>query len=192
MDLTRGLRADVLGPPASRSCPLHRWNWLPLLTGVAVATALRQVATVDAVLKWPNDVLLDDAKLAGILVQRIDPDAAVVGIGLNVTARATELPPGATSLIEHDSATTDQDTVLHAILRELDATYQRWVDRNGDPDSSEVGIRYRDLCSSLGRNVRIELGGGAVQVGRVTAIDPHGRLVVAGRHFSAGDVVHVR
>ncbi|HEV8055605.1 MAG TPA: biotin--[acetyl-CoA-carboxylase] ligase, partial [Nocardioidaceae bacterium] len=61
-----------------------RWPWLPLLTGVAVAEAVRRCADVEAVLKWPNDVLVGGRKLAGILVERVEVGgraAAVVGIG---------------------------------------------------------------------------------------------------------------
>lgn len=82
--------------------PAARWPWLPLLVGVACAEAIAKAAGVDAVLKWPNDVLLTDGrKLAGILVERVDTPpgaAAVVGVGLNVSQRPDQLPPGAASL----------------------------------------------------------------------------------------------
>jgi BirA family transcriptional regulator, biotin operon repressor / biotin---[acetyl-CoA-carboxylase] ligase len=173
------------------SVAVDRWGWLPLLTGVAVATAVQEVARVDAVMKWPNDVLVDGRKLGGILVHRVDPDAAVVGVGLNMTSRAEELPAGATSLVEHGAAITDRDALLHAILRELAVTYQGWVDHDGDVDASGIARRYRDLCSTLGRTVRVELGGEVVS-GLASTVDTHGRLVVDGRHVSVGDVVHVR
>jgi BirA family biotin operon repressor/biotin-[acetyl-CoA-carboxylase] ligase len=85
-------------PPSAR-------GWLPLLTGVAVAAALRAQTGLDVSLKWPNDVLVSGAepgmagKLAGILAEQAG-DAIVVGIGLNVSARRDELPaPQATSLL---------------------------------------------------------------------------------------------
>ena len=80
------------------AAPPSSLGWVPLLAGVAVASALRQTAAVDARLKWPNDVLAGDAKLAGILAESWG-DAIVVGIGINVSQRADELPvPGATSV----------------------------------------------------------------------------------------------
>src|SRR5579863_386241 len=85
------LRPDAV-PPA-------RLGWLPLLTGVAVTSAVRAVTAVDAQLKWPNDVLVRDAKLAGILAEA-SGGAVVVGIGLNVSTEPDELPtpgPGAAS-----------------------------------------------------------------------------------------------
>src|SRR5580704_5288847 len=64
-----------------------RRGWLPLLAGVAVASAVRTVATVDAQLKWPNDILVGPAKLGGILAEAAG-DAVVIGIGLNVSTEA--------------------------------------------------------------------------------------------------------
>ena len=78
--------------------PAARRGWLPLLAGVAVATAIRQVSALDAALKWPNDVLLRSGKLAGILAEQ-SGDAVVVGIGVNVSTARHELPaPAASSL----------------------------------------------------------------------------------------------
>jgi len=77
--------------------PVARRGWLPLLTGVAVAEAITGVTGVRTVLKWPNDVLAGQGKLAGILAEAAG-DAVVAGIGVNVCAEACELPergPGA-------------------------------------------------------------------------------------------------
>src|SRR5207247_3184629 len=75
------------------SASASQWGWLPLLTGVAVRDAVAELTGLDAALKWPNDVLLGAArrKAAGILAQVVG-DAAVVGVGLNVTTTAGELP----------------------------------------------------------------------------------------------------
>ena len=75
-----------------RTVPPARRGWLPLLAGVAVASAVHAVASVDARLKWPNDVLVGPAKLGGILAEAAG-DAVVVGIGLNVSTEPGELPP---------------------------------------------------------------------------------------------------
>ena len=93
-----GLTFSVLLRPTA---PTASWPWLPLLAGYAVDKALK-AAGYEASVKWPNDVLLDGRKVAGILVERVETDAgpaAVVGIGLNVGMTAEELPvPEATSL----------------------------------------------------------------------------------------------
>lgn len=79
--------------------PSGRLGWVPLLAGVAVVSALREEAGVEARLKWPNDVLIADAKLAGILAESW-AEAIVVGIGINVSQTREELPmETATSLL---------------------------------------------------------------------------------------------
>ena len=155
--------------------------WLPLWGGVAVARALREQTGVDAVLKWPNDVLVDGRKVCGLLAEVPVPGAVVLGVGLNVTTRRAELPlPTATSLLLEGATTTDRDTVLRAVLRSLASVLA---------EASPEG--YRALCSTLGQRVRVELPGGPVE-GRAEAVDDAGRLVVDGRPHPAGDVVHLR
>jgi BirA family biotin operon repressor/biotin-[acetyl-CoA-carboxylase] ligase len=191
-----GLAFSVLLPQEES---VTRLGWLPLVAGVAVVSALRGFAEVegvgrgrmgDAVLKWPNDVLIGERKLAGILAQRVDA-GVIIGIGLNVSLRPDELPvPTATSLAIED-APADRDPLLRAILRELAARHEEF-------QSGEAALRetYRELCATLGRQVRVELPDGSVLVGEATDIEEAGRLVVRGpdgEHLlSAGDVVHVR
>lgn len=164
--------------------PAAQWGWLPLLTGLAVATALREQAEVDAVVKWPNDVLVQGRKVCGILAEVPEPGAVVLGIGLNVTTTADELPHDrATSLRIEGASTTDRDTVLCAVLRALSRALAGPDDARG---------RYRDLCSTLGEQVRIELPGREPVTGTAEAVDDAGQLVVDGVRFGAGDVVHVR
>src|SRR5947207_10649635 len=87
--------------------PVRISGWLPLLAGVALVETVRRLGEVDAVLKWPNDLLVDERKCAGILAESAG-DAVAVGIGLNVTLREPELPvPDATSLQLAGSACTD-------------------------------------------------------------------------------------
>ena len=170
-----GLTFSVLMRPAG---PL---SWVPLLAGLGVAQALRRNAEVDAVLKWPNDVLINDKKVCGLLAEAVD-GAVVLGIGLNVTTRRDELPvPEATSLVLEGASTTDRDTILRAVLRGI-------ADAVGDDTRSS----YRALCSTMGREVRLELPGDASVTGTADAVDDDGRLVVDGTAYAAGDVVHLR
>ena len=81
---------------------------------------------------------------------------------------------------------------MFAVLRELAVAYQRWMDDNGDAEASGIAQRYRELCSTLGHPVRVELGGGTVLTGLAASVDTRGQLVVDGTHISAGDVLHVR
>ncbi|MFC6160537.1 biotin--[acetyl-CoA-carboxylase] ligase [Kribbella jiaozuonensis] len=172
-----------------------RWPWLGLLVPLAVAAAVRAVAEVPAQVKWPNDVLIEDRKLAGILLERIEGPAAVVGIGLNVTLRADEKPhEAATSLALEKAVTTDRATVMAAVLRELASRYQVWVDAGGDP--SVVLPEYRELSATLGRSVRVELPDGTFLEGVARDLADDGRLIVdtpdGPRPLAAGDVTHLR
>ncbi|TWD82067.1 BirA family biotin operon repressor/biotin-[acetyl-CoA-carboxylase] ligase [Kribbella amoyensis] len=175
--------------------PAARWPWLGLLVPLAVASAVRRVAEIPAQVKWPNDVLVGDRKLAGILLERVDGPAAVVGIGLNVTLREDERPhPAATSLALEGALTTDRHTVVSAILRELATRYQDWVAAAGDP--AVILPDYSELSATIGQAVRVELPDGTFLEGTATGLDTDGRLVVdtpSGRRpLAAGDVTHLR
>jgi BirA family biotin operon repressor/biotin-[acetyl-CoA-carboxylase] ligase len=171
------LTFSVLLRPAD--LPQARRAWIPLLAGVAVASALHRSAAVDARLKWPNDVLVGGAKLAGILAEQ-HRDAVVVGVGINVTLGRQDLPvPGATSLLLENAAEMDREQVLGA-----------------DPDASGLRAEYLHRCATIGRQVRVELPGGRALTGIAADVDAGGRLVVRTSSgltsVSAGDVVHVR
>jgi len=148
-----------------------------------VTRALRARAEVEALLKWPNDVLIDGRKVCGLLAEAVTPDVVVLGIGLNVTTRADELPHDqATSLQLAGATTTDRDTLLRTVLRELTRTMA---------DVEGGAAAYRALCSTVGRRVRVELSGTSVE-GTAERVDDDGRLVVDGTAYGAGDVVHLR
>lgn len=186
------IHLSVLLRPA---LPAARLGWLPLLTGLAVVQALHAVAGVDARLKWPNDVLCEEYKLAGILAERAG-GAVVVGVGLNVTQRQAELPvPTATSLALCGAVNTDRAVLVLAVLRELAARYMRWQDAAGDAAACGLATEYTERCATLGRQVRVSLPTGAEPAeltGTATGVDADGALLVGGRVVNAGDVVHLR
>ncbi len=127
-------------------------------------------------LKWPNDLLVDDRKLAGILAERAGSGDVVVGLGLNVGWA----PDGAARL--------GADLTPDAVLRALLAAYDRLP--------ADVADDYRAALGTLGRQVRIELPNGVVE-GTATDVETDGRLVVIDacavtHRFSVGDVVHLR
>ena len=194
------LTFSVLLRPAA--VPRARLGWLPLLAGVAVAAAVRDVAAVGAQLKWPNDVLVGTAKLAGILAEAAG-EAVVVGVGLNVSTGPAGLPPPgpgglpATSLAIEGAASTDRAALLAAVLAGLERRYRAWSQVFGDPERSGLRAEYTGLSATLGRRVRVELPGGRVLDGLAADLDADGRLVVsvppdAGLPVAAGDIVHLR
>ncbi|WP_127358865.1 biotin--[acetyl-CoA-carboxylase] ligase [Actinacidiphila soli] len=195
-----GLFFSVLLRPSE--VPVRRWGWLPLLAGVATATALARAGGVDTGLKWPNDLLVtidgEERKTGGILAERVGDDGVVIGIGLNVTLREDELPvPAAGSLALAGAKGTDRDPLLRAVLRSLAEWYAEWRAVRGDSDACRLRQVYAAGCATLGRPVRAELPGGEAVTGTAVALDDDGRLVIATedgeeRPVGAGDVVHVR
>lgn len=146
------------------------------LAALRAAQSIRPDAVVT--LKWPNDLLLDGDKLAGILAQRsATTNAVVVGLGLNVGWA----PEGAARLGDH--ATPAE--LLAQVLREFDRL------------GTSIRDDYRAALSTLGRRVRVELPGGTVAVGTAQDVDDTGRLVVTLDNgsrdvYDVGDVVHLR
>lgn len=190
------LMFSVLLRPAT--VPPARRGWIPLLAGVAIASAVAAVAGLDARLKWPNDVLVGDRKLAGILAEQA-ADAIVLGVGVNVSTRRDELPVAtATSLALEGAARAGRQELLGAALGELEHWYLAWTDGTnpGDPDASGLRAEYRRRSVTLGRPVRVEFPGGATARGTALDVDTEGRLLLrtAGGPLavSAGDVVHLR
>jgi len=196
------LLVSVLLRPGLRADRLHV---ITMAAGVAVAEAVEATTGVGPSLKWPNDLVVRDRKLAGLLTE-VDlgtGDAAaavVVGIGCNVTQRsfAGELAESATSCaIESAHAGTPvvvtRDGLLDAFLDRLGHRL-RGID--------DVADAYRSRLGTLGRRVRVDLGDATV-VGVATDVDETGRLVVEtdgvdGAEtgppvaIAVGDVVHLR
>jgi BirA family biotin operon repressor/biotin-[acetyl-CoA-carboxylase] ligase len=149
---------------------------------LAAAGACGRVAGFTPEIKWPNDLLVADAKLAGILGEA-DGDAVVIGMGLNVASA----PPGGISAEEVAGYPLDRGRLLAASLEGL----ERWL-----RDLGSVAGAYRDACGTIGRQVRVSLPG-AVLVGRAEDLDHRGYLMLRTPNgelveVSAGDVVHLR
>ncbi|PYM90799.1 MAG: biotin--[acetyl-CoA-carboxylase] ligase [Candidatus Rokuibacteriota bacterium] len=131
---------------------------------VATAEALRRVAAVTARLKWPNDVLIEGKKIAGILLEsRMGPAAPVtiIGIGINIGQR--EFPPElagiATSVALETGRRVDRDTMLAVLLEEFDA----WRARLEGEGFGLVRERWRALSDTLGRQVTVDTVTGVAQ-----------------------------
>ncbi|MDP9797760.1 BirA family biotin operon repressor/biotin-[acetyl-CoA-carboxylase] ligase [Catenuloplanes nepalensis] len=206
-----GLSLSVLLRPGApdeargwAAVPMTAYGWLPLLAGVALRESVHRVTGLDASLKWPNDLLVPvgdgEGKTAGILAEGV-PGAVVIGVGLNVSLRADELPdrpagPPATSLVLAGAPDADREPLLKAFLRSLADWYARWRDTGGDAEASGLRAAYRASCGTIGRTVRVLLPDGAEVSGFVTGVDDDARLLVrtpAGdRPLAAGDVVHLR
>lgn len=197
-----GLFFSVLLEPRA---PAERWGWLPLLAGVATATALTRAAGVRTTLKWPNDLLVavdgEERKTGGILAERTETaagtPAVVLGIGVNVSLSAAELPvPRAGSLLlagaggagagaDSDAGGPgagggiDRGPLLVEVLRALADWYGRWSAVDGDADAAGLREAYTEGCATLGRQVTAQLPDGAALTGAAAALDGDGRLLIA-------------
>ena len=203
----RGRLGRTWTAPAGRSIAMsvllrperdpETWTWLPLLAGLAVAESLRAVAEVPALLKWPNDVLVDDAKVCGILAERVDSPsgpACVLGLGINVHLTADELPvPTATSLaVLRPEERFVRAEIIATVLATLALLYHRWADGR----DAELAAAYLARSGTLGRSVRVLTGDGSTVTGEAVGVDAEGRLRVRTptgvQTFAAGDVTHLR
>ncbi|PUB32339.1 BirA family biotin operon repressor/biotin-[acetyl-CoA-carboxylase] ligase [Promicromonospora sp. AC04] len=208
-----GLTVSVLLRP---QVPAGSLGWLPLLAGLAVVRTVSD-GGVTAALKWPNDVLLPAVdtvaglglyrKVAGILAEVVPEapgagngaPAVVLGIGLNVSQTADELPvPTATSLALAGHPRPDRTDVLVRLLGEVHAVVRRWESFGGDAVAAGLLDEYTAVSATLGTRVRAELAGraGALE-GEAVGLDPSGALVVRTdsgeeRAVTAGDVWHLR
>jgi len=136
---------------------------LSLAAGVAAAEACGP----EVRLKWPNDLLLDDRKLGGILVEAT-PHKAICGIGVNLTWA----PEGAAML----------ERPREEVLARLQEQIARWTAAPGEL----VLSRWRELSATLGRRVRIDGTEGMAE-----DLGPNGELIVDGSPFVAGSLTHL-
>jgi BirA family biotin operon repressor/biotin-[acetyl-CoA-carboxylase] ligase len=178
--------------------PPARAPELTLLAAVAICDALRQ-ANVPAVIKWPNDVLVGERKIAGILTELAsEPERirwAVIGIGVNVNATAQDFPPElrevATSILLERGSPAPRALFVAACLTSL----EDWLDRHAEEGFEPVRLAWRERNATLGREVMVKVEGRDL-VGRAEDIDEVGALLVrtdAGlERVLSGDVLHLR
>jgi BirA family biotin operon repressor/biotin-[acetyl-CoA-carboxylase] ligase len=183
----KGLWLSMLLRP---TVPMPKWGLIPLVTGVALAEAVEEVTNLETGLKWPNDLLIDDRKCAGILAEAAVPGAVIVGVGLNVWQDEDELPVSptavkATSLQLSGGENLDRTALAIAFLLRMQKRYE-------DFQISQVLSGYPEKCWTIGRNVTVTLPGGGVKTGMATGVDGEGRLIVENSPIAAGDVTHVR
>lgn len=181
-------RENLLASILFRDVPAHPARLMQMV-GVAVVRGVEALAGRSLApqlgLKWPNDLLFDGCKLAGILAQRATGDAVVVGAGINVGWA----PDGACSIRGDVGLDVDPADVLHAVLVELDAF--------GGVADDERFEAYKSRLLTLGAHVRVQLPAERELVGRAADLTIDGRLVVADaddriHELDVGDVVHLR
>ena len=182
----------ILKPRIPPSCaPI-----LTLLSGVSVCEAVQNITGVETQIKWPNDVIIEGKKLAGILTElNAETDEvkfAVVGIGINVNNEKKSLLQGATSLKEHTNEEISRVELLKELLRVLEENYQLFEKKG----SGVIADKWKQLSITLGKRVRINCLSLQIE-GEALDIDCDGALLVRNdsgliNRITSGDVIHCR
>jgi len=170
------------------------WGWLPLLAGQAVVAAIESQCKADVAcrLKWPNDILMGEMKVAGLLAERVEtPEGpgVIIGIGINVDASEEELPIStATSLKLQGCSAFEREDLLITILENVAHYLQRWEANDGNLISE-----YENVSVTIGRRIRIELPGGVMKESIAKGVAPSGALILTnGELVTVGDIVHLQ
>ena len=170
--------------------PRAEWNFLALLTALSITEALTSIdANQEIKVKWPNDILLNEKKIAGLLSQATD-DGVIIGVGLNVYMQDHELPvQTATSLILEGFKEVDRNKIAKKILQVFEKHFSLWASHGSAPFISD----YEKICSSLHEKIQIILPDGESMKAVATGISPLGELVLSdGTLINSADILHLR
>jgi len=190
---SRGLYFSFVLRP---NLPLNQLAQLTLMSAVALAQAIESISDLKPLIKWPNDILWENQKLAGILTElRAESDQVkfvVVGIGLNVNTSSHQLVNGATSLKMAAGKSFDRTQVFQAVLRALEKGYLKLLRH----EFSLVMDEWKARSATLKKQVRITDSTGTVE-GEAVDLDEDGALLIRKDNGlivkkSAGDVFILR
>lgn len=180
------LLASILMPTAADSSPL-----LPLAAGVVVLDLVQSLLPGrDVRLKWPNDVLVEGKKVSGILCEQLSPERVIVGIGINLSQTADQLPPvPSTSIALEGGPAVARDLLALSLATSLQDL--------AEVDPVELRALIEPRCSTLGHRVLASLPTGTTLEGRAVCLEPDGALriedLIGGEHIvRVGDVSHLR
>jgi len=195
----------VMRPPER----LTEWlSWLPLISALAAAEAIEQVSSTHVSVKWPNDLLISERKVGGILCEsgtgtRSDP-FQIIGIGINVNVDHDDWPvdlrDSATSIWQERKIVVDRNRLLAQLLLELEQCLDELVLHG----TNRIALAYYQRCSTIGHKVQATLANGDVVVGLAEGIGQDGSLRVRPQttqpgsgtpeiiHLRVADIIHMR
>ncbi|OAG28085.1 biotin--[acetyl-CoA-carboxylase] ligase [Thermodesulfatator autotrophicus] len=162
-----------------------------LATAIGVAQGLDQLLNIPVQLKWPNDILLRQKKIGGILLEKI-PSGLIIGIGLNVSFKKEDLPPEirekATSIFLETGLVLSRPRLLKAILVELEKIYEKLKEKGFS--AIEKAWLKRDVV--LGSRVVLKRGEEVI-TGQAVGLTPEGNLLIEANQdlitISSGEIV---
>jgi BirA family transcriptional regulator, biotin operon repressor / biotin---[acetyl-CoA-carboxylase] ligase len=188
---------------------LSEWlSWLPLIAALAAAESIETVAAAHVAVKWPNDLLMAERKVGGILCESGTTVGSgqfqVIGIGFNVNGNRNDFPEGlretATTIYHEVGYAVERSRLLTQFLYELEVCLAEFESRG----SERVALAYRQRCSTIGKNIKATLTSGKEFLGLAEAIEQDGALRVIQRplptdgrapdirHLRVADIVHLR
>jgi len=192
----------LLKPPLS---PLKAYQ-IPMMATVATVETLNDLFNLEVKIKWPNDLMLRNRKLGGILTElkaerdRIQYVVVGIGINANMTQFSEELKPFVTSLALELGRSVERVALVRALLRSLEKWYFLMLEENSPggspgPKTPSLFETWRSLSCTVGNRVEVKTGEGIIQ-GLATRIAPDGSLYVREesgkeRHIVTGDVALV-
>jgi BirA family biotin operon repressor/biotin-[acetyl-CoA-carboxylase] ligase len=188
---------------------LAEWlSWLPLISALAAAEAIEQVSSIHVSVKWPNDLLVSERKVGGILCEsgarmRSNP-FQIIGIGINVNLDHDDWPAdlrsSATSIWQERKIVVDRNRLLALLLLELEQCLDELVIHG----MNRIALAYYQRCSTIGHTVQATLANGDVVAGLAEGIGQDGSLRVRPQaiqpgsgtpevvHLRVADIIHVR
>ncbi|MDE3040563.1 MAG: biotin--[acetyl-CoA-carboxylase] ligase [Nitrospirota bacterium] len=188
---------------------LTEWlSWLPLISALAAAEAIEQVSSIHVSVKWPNDLLISERKVGGILCEsgtgmRSGP-FQIIGVGINVNVDHDDWPAdlrdSATSIWQERKIVVDRNRLLAQLLLEL----EHCIDELALHGTNRLALAYFQRCSTIGQTIKATLANGEMLVGLAEGIGQDGSLRVRPQatqsgsgtpevvHLRVADIIHVR
>lgn len=164
------------------------WGWIPLIVGTSVARAINEkVDSINFLTKWPNDIVAESGKVAGILCERYG-QGVIVGVGVNVSTTVEELPVDtASSIFIETGIEIDRNDLLPHILLKFQELFEKWE------SGVDLTPTYRSLSQTIGKEISVTLPNAKVLRGKAIGVDDEGQLMLeSGDRVSVGDILHLR
>jgi BirA family biotin operon repressor/biotin-[acetyl-CoA-carboxylase] ligase len=159
---------------------------------VAAVNAISKYCGLAPQLKWPNDLLIGELKVGGIIAEQFE-DCVVVGIGINVLQEVNELPvPTATSLIleSGEEVIKSRENLIAYLLNEIKSEFEAW---NLAKDNVEILRKYSNLSATLGSKIKLDFQNGETKESIATGIAENGGLLISsGETIVSADITHLR
>ena len=170
-------------------------TWLPILAGVAVVQALKEISDQPVELKWPNDLLADGLKIGGILCQMISSSRSIVGVGANFSVSEEDLPVNGGSIWHpHHDLERAVDLYLSTMVEHLRALLHTVIELS---DGDLIADFFCPSIKTVGKTVRVHETESLSWSGKAVGLSPEGHLIVRlpdgeEREVAAADIEHLR